>query len=161
MIEGVKKMDKNNEQLASRLSYEIIKEVAPNELDLFDDIKEEYLKNPDAFLEKDPKKKEKMLGFGGGGGEVFFTTTILPLIWGIIAPVGKAGIETLKDEGSKVLAGWIKDKMEKKGGQPSKPSKENLKLMRDYVYHNAISVGVEKEKADIVADSFIGKLAIM
>ena len=43
-------MDKKSEELAARLSYEIIKEVAPDELDLFDDLKEEYLKNPDAFL---------------------------------------------------------------------------------------------------------------
>jgi len=57
MIKCGEKMAKNIEELASFLSYEIVKEVAPEELDLFDDIKEEYLKNPGAFLEKDTKKK--------------------------------------------------------------------------------------------------------
>ena len=55
-------MEKNSNELISRLSYEIVREIAPDELDLFDDIKEEFLKNPDAFLEKDPGKKEEMLG---------------------------------------------------------------------------------------------------
>ena len=151
-------MDKYSEELASRLSYEIIKEVAPYELDLFDDIKEEYHKNPNAFHEKDTKKKEKMLGFGGGVGEALITTMILPLVGGIIAHVGKDGIATLKDEGSKALSGWIKDIMQRKSAQPSK---ESLKLMRDSVYNNALSEGVEKEKADKIADLFIGKLALM
>jgi len=150
-------IDINIEELASSLSYEIVKEVAPEELDLFDDIKEEYLKNPGAFLEKDTKKKEKMLGFGGSA-EIFVTMTILPIILGVATQIGKAGIETLKDEGSKALAGWLKDKIEQKVSQPSK---EKLKLMRDSVYNNALSMGVKKEKAGVIADSFIGKLALM
>ena len=151
-------MDKNSEELASNLSYEIVKEMAPEELDLFDDIKEEFLENPDAFMEKDLEKKEKMLGFGGGVGEVFVTVTILPLIWGIFAQIAKKGIESLTEEGSKAAAEWIKNKREGKKGQPSK---EKLKEIRDYVCQNAYSTGLDKERARILADSFIGKLALM
>lgn len=151
-------MDKNSEELASNLSYEIVKEMAPEELDLFDDIKEEFLENPDAFMEKDLEKKEKMLGFGGGVGEVFVTVTILPLIWGIFAQIAKKGIESLTEEGSKAAAEWIKNKREGKKGQPSK---EKLKGIRDYVCQNAYSTGLDKERARILADSFIGKLALM
>jgi hypothetical protein len=151
-------MDKNSEELASRLSYEIIKEVAPNELDLFDDIKEEYLKNPGAFLEKDPKKKEKMLGFGGAVGEVFVTTTILPLIWGIIAYIGMAGVESLKKEGAKALEGKIKEKI---GGKEVHSSNEKIKELREYIFKNALSMGMDEPKASFYADSIIGKMTIM
>ena len=156
--EVVKKMGNNIEELASSLSYEIVKEVAPEELDLFDDIKEEYLKNPGAFLEKDTKKKDQLLGFGGGGAEVFVTTTILPLVLGVVIHIGKAGIETIKDEGSKAIAEWFKAKL---GGKASHLSKEKLKLMRDSVYDNAIISGVKKEKASIISDAFIGKLVLI
>lgn len=151
-------MDKNREELASRLSYEIIKEMAPDELDLFDDIKEEYLKNPDAFLEKDPKKKEKMLGFGGGVGEVLVTTIIFPLIWGAIAHIGKAGVESLKNEGAKALEEKIKEKI---GEKEVHTSNEKIKELRDYIFKNALSMGADEQKAIFYADSIIGKLVIM
>ena len=151
-------MDKKSEELAARLSYEIIKEVAPDELDLFDDLKEEYLKNPDAFLEKDSKKKEKMLGFGGGVGEVFITTTILPLIWGVVAHIGKAGIESLKNESAKALEEKIKEKIE---GKAVHTSNQKIKELRDYIFKNALSLGMDEKKAGLYADSIIGKMTIM
>lgn len=151
-------MDKESEELASRLSYEVIKEVAPDELDLFEDIKEEYLKNPDAFQEKNPKEKEKMLGFGGGIGGVFVTTTILPLIWGVIAHIGKAGVESLKKEGAKALEKKIEEKV---GGKETHTSNEKIKELRDYVFKNALSQGMDEQKAGFYADSIIGKLTIM
>jgi len=110
------------------------------------------------MLDRIVTKKEKMLGFGGGGAEVFITMTILPLILGVVTHIGKAGVETLKDEGSKALSRLIKDKIERKVSQPSK---DNLKLMRECVYNNALTMGVEKEKAGVIADSFIGNLALM
>lgn len=152
-------MEKNNEELASRLSYEIVKEVAPDELDLYDDIKEEFLKNPDAFLEKNPEKKEKMLSFVGGGyGEIFVTVTVLPLIWSAIKYIGTAGIESLKKEGSKAVAEKIKEKI---GEKEAHPSKEKMKELRRYICQNASSMGVDKEIAGVIADSFIGKLTLM
>ncbi len=152
-------MVKNSEELVSHLSYEIVKEVAPDELDLFDDIKEEFLENPDAFLEKDPEKREKMLGFvGGGAGEIFVTVTVLPLIWSAIKYIGTAGIESLKKEGSKTVAEKIKEKI---GGKEGQPSKEKMNELRRYICQNASSMGVDKEIAGVIADSFIGKLTLM
>ena len=151
-------MDKNSEELASNLSYKIVKEMAPEELDLFDDIKEEFLENPDDFMKKDSGKKEKMLGFGGGVGEVFVTAIIIPLIWGILIPIGQRKIESLAEEGLKAVAEWIKNKREGKKGQPPK---EKLKEIRDYVCQNAYSAGLDKDRARILADSFIGKLTLM
>ncbi len=150
-------MDKNSEELASLLSYEIIKEVAPDELDLFDDIKEEYIKNPDAFQEKDSKKKEKMLGFGGGVGEVLFTMKVLPLIWGVVSYIGMAGIDSLKE----AVAEKVKIKVEKIGGKEEHLSDEKIAEIKDYTIKNAITLGMDEKKASIIADSLIGKLRQM
>jgi len=128
-------MGKNSEELVSRLSYEIVKEVAPDELDLFDDFKEEFLKNPDAFLEKDPQKREEMLGFAVAitAGQ-FFTSVVLPVVSGLIA-------------------NYISKKLEKK------TDSNEIKEFRDYAFNNAISLGMDKEKAGLMADSLIGKLS--
>jgi len=151
-------MEKNSEEMAFHLSYEIVKEMAPEELDLFDDLKDEFLENPDAFMKKDPGKKDKMLGFGGGIGEVFVTATVFPIIWGILAQISKKGIESFTEEGSKALAKWIKIKLE---GKKEQPSKRKMKEIRDYVCQNALAMGMEKKRARIMADSFIGKLTLM
>ena len=126
-------MEKNSEELVSRLSYEIVKEVAPDELDLFDDFKEEFLKNPDAFLEKDPKKREEMLGFVElVGAELFFTLIVLPVVSGLIT-------------------NYLSKKLEKK------PDSNKIKELRDDAFNKATSLGIDKEKAELIADSTIGK----
>lgn len=128
-------MERNSEELVSRLSYEIVKEVAPDELDLFDDFKEEFLKNPDAFLEKDPKKREKMLGFAElVGAELFFTSIVLPVVSGLIT-------------------NYLSKKLEKK------PDSNKIKEFRDDAFNKAISLGMDKEKAGLLADSLTGKLS--
>ncbi len=127
-------MEKKSEELVSRLSYEVVKEVAPDELDLFDDIKEEFLKNPDAFSEKDPKKREKMLGFAlPAGTEQFITGAVLPVVWDI-----------------------IKKYVSKKVG--GKLSINEINELRDAAYNIAISQKVDKKKAELIADSLAGKI---
>lgn len=128
-------MEKNSEELVSRLSYEIVKEVAPDELDLFDDFKEEFLKNPDAFLEKDPQKREEMLGFAElVGAELFFTSIVLPVVSGLIT-------------------NYLSKKLEKK------PDINKIKEFRGDAFNKAIALGMDKEKAGILADSLIGKIS--
>lgn len=128
-------MEKNRKELASRLSYEIVRDVAPDELDLFDDFKEEFLKNPDAFLEKDAKKREKMLGFAlPAGTEEFITTVVIPVVWGVIKK-------------------YLGRKEEEKLGN------RKMKELRDDAYSIAISLDMDKEKAELLADSLVGKLA--
>ena len=130
-------MEKNSEELVAHLSYEIVKEVAQDELDLFDDLKEEFLKNPDALLEKDAKKREKMLGFAlPPGTEQFVTAFVLPVVFGIVDRYfGKS-----------------------KKGPTEEPGINQIKKLREDAYNNAISLGMDKEKAELMADSLIGKL---
>jgi hypothetical protein len=147
-------IEKNSEELLSNLSFEIVKKTAPEELDIFDDIKDVFVENPNNFIKENSKNKEKMLGFGGGV-ETFVTVVILKLLWSIIEQIGRKGIESFTEEGSKALAKWIQNKME---GKKSETSIGKLKEIRSYVYLNACSSGLDKEKASILADSLIGKI---
>jgi hypothetical protein len=129
-------MEIENEELVSRLSFEVVKEVAPDELDLFDDIKAEFLKDPNAFAEKDAKKREKMLGFAvGGTAEQFVTGFILP-----------------------VALDAVKKYLSKKLGKSL--DKNEIKKLRDDAYNNAIALGMDEEKATLMADSLAGKLVL-
>ena len=129
-------MEKNSEELVSRLSYEIVKDVAPDELDLFEDVKEEFLKNPDAFLEKDRQKREKLLGFAvPAGAEQFVTGFVLPVV-----------LDAIKKYASKKLGKEL--------------DKNEIKKLRDGAYNTALSLGMDKEKAELMADSLAGKLVL-
>lgn len=134
ITEGDVCMEKDAEELASSLSYEVIKELAPDELDLFEDIKEEFLRNPDGFSEKDPKKRKKMLGFAVPGlVEGFITVIVLPVVLDVV----------------KKIVG-------KKIGE--KTRRNRIRKLRDEAYNAAISLEMDEEKAALMADSLIGKL---
>ena len=133
----------NNEEFVSNLSYEVVKEIAPDEIDLFEDIKEEFLRNPDAFSEKDTKKREKMLGFASptDSGQ-FFTGFVLPIVKDVIWPWAKKKLDAKLDKKDVTL-----DKME-------------IKKLRDEAYNNAVSLGMNKEKAELMSDALAGKLIL-
>lgn len=151
-------MDQNREELVSTLSYKVVQKTAPEELDIFDDIKEEFIENPDDFMEEASEKKENVLGFGGIGG-TFVTVVILRLIWGILVQISKKGIDSFTEEGSKALAKWIIESLFGPKDQTSyRPSIEQLKKIRAFVCRKACIEGLNEEKASIVADSLIGEL---
>jgi len=154
----VKPVDEEKEAFASRLSYEVVQDVAPEELPLFEDIREEFLKNPDAFSEKDPGKREKMLGFGGEALGPLITTVVLPLIWSVVSYIGMAGIGSFKETMAKKVEKKVKETIE--GGE--KPlSREKTGELKEYVMKNAVTLGLNEAQAALIADSVIGKLKEM
>lgn len=100
---------------------------------------------------------EKMLGFiGGGVGEQFITMTVLPLVWSAVKSMGQAGIETLKEEGSRALGEKIGEQI---GGEAAPMMlKEKIGEIWDHAVSAGVSMGLEEEKARVLADSYIGKL---
>ena len=125
------------EELASRISYEVVKELAPKELPLFDDFKEKFAKDPGAFTEKNQKKRERALGFAFPDGTTqILTSFVLPLA-------------------SQTIKGFLAKKAAKT------PGSDELKEMRTQAYNNAIALGVPKEKANLIADSLVGKMVML
>ena len=131
-------MEEKDKKFISHVSHEIVNELAPSELILFNDIEEQFFKNPEALLTKDKKKREKMLGFAlPAGSEQFITVVVLPIVYKII---------------------------EKYFGKKEKVGKldtDKIKRLREEVYDNAIASGIKSEKAGLMADSFVGKMVQM
>jgi len=119
-----------------RISYEIIKDIAPKELPFFDDFKERFVKNPDAFAEKNRKKKEKMLGFAFPD-----PATTTQILTGFVLPI--------------VLA-VIKKYTPKKDGKTL--SDEQAKEVKTEAITTAMGLGVNPDKAEVIADAIVGKL---
>jgi hypothetical protein len=145
-------MEQNREELVSRLSYGIVQEVAPDELDLFDDFRKEFLKNPDAFTGKrEGKEEDHMLGFAMGGAEQFIIPVVLPIVWNVLSYAAKTGFETIvKKVGEKVVV-TLTDK--------DKPlSQEKIKDLRQYAITVARNLNVDDDKATIIANSLIGRM---
>jgi len=151
-------MDEEKQAFVSRLSYEVVKDVAPEELSLFNDINEEFQKNPEAFSEKDPVKREKMLGFVGGPVEPLLTTAILPLVWSVVQYIAMKGIDAFKEAMAKKVEAKVKETVEGRG-KPLPGDKTGD--LRDYVTRNAMILGLDEAKAAMIADSVIGKLKEM
>jgi len=125
------------EELTTRLSCEIVKDLAPRELPFFDNYKQKFLKNPQAFSEKDPKKKEKILGFGVGDlATQVLTSFVLPTVYDAIC---------------KYLAKRKEKKVEKL-------DQDQLTQIRKDAYDNAVAMGLEKGKAGLLADALVGKI---
>lgn len=120
-----------------RISYEIIKDIAPKELPFFDDFKEKFVKNPGAFSEKNPEKRERMLGFALDPASTIqiLTTFVLPIVLAVIKKY-----HPKKDE--KAL------------------SDEQLKEVKTEALTTATGLGVEPGKAEVIADAVVGKLTI-
>jgi hypothetical protein len=125
---------KENKELASKVSFEVVKDIAPRELLLFDDYKEKFMKNPDAFSDKDRKKREKALGFALPDGTAQIVTSF-------VLPVALNAI-------NKYISKKMGDKL----------NKDQLSSMRVEAYNNAISLGMDKDKAELMADALVGKM---
>jgi len=129
--------EENSKELASRISFEIVKDLAPRELPLFDDYKEKFMKNPGAFVEKDSEKREKMLGFGVlDGASQLLTAIVLPISFNA-----------------------IKKYVMKKTGE--KLDNDQLSNLRKEAYDYAITLGMNKAKAKLMADALVGKMVTM
>jgi hypothetical protein len=130
-------LERETKELTSQISLEIVKNVAPEELDLFDDYKEAFFQNPKVFEENEFAKKEKPLGFAFPAGTTeMLTSTILPLVLGAIK-------------------NYVKKKSE------GKFAKDDVRKIRDDTYNALLTNGVSKKKAELIADSLAGKMLLM
>lgn len=158
-------MEKEQEALVSNLSLEVVKNLAPGELDLFDDIKDEFLKNPDAFIAKSRAGKgEKMLAFDGAVAGQFVISAVLPVVWSVISFIAKSGIDSFKNAAAKKVGTIVTDKVQGTGNTVQKDdplSKERIQQIKECAIASARTQGINEQQAEVIADIIIGKLVGM
>jgi len=148
-------------ELASDLSREIARDIAPNELKLFDDFKEKFVKNPEAFVTgKGQKTKDPMLGFAVPGADPFIIPTILSVVWiaidFIIKTGGEAAIKKLGEKLAENTADKIIKTDQSQGKRPL--TNEQIKELKQYAISQAKIEKINEKKFSLIFDAVIGKI---
>ena len=153
-------------QVIVDLSRKVMQDIAPKEKRVFKTISEAYFKNPEKTL-KEEGGQDELLGFGFGEVALILTPFILEIVRGAFK-------DLLQDS----LKNSLKDSLKKIPGANSSRSQQtqdvNLilvslkneltekRLKQVYIFscERAIQLGIDEDKAKLMAESIVNHLKI-
>jgi hypothetical protein len=149
------------------ISLDTVKELAPEETLIFKAQSEYYFKDPKKALSI-KKDQDEMLGFGFSSELVILTPIILEITKQALIIAGEIVKDIAKDEAKGFLSQKIRTFVKKFSNDTLKENKvslsnlkpETLQQIRESVFQKALQLSIPEEKADLLVDSIIGKLAI-
>ena len=152
-----------DQKFIKEISKSIIKEIAPEELDLFDELASDYFKNPTTHLFKEDK--EDPLSFGINETVIAITTVTLAAAKATLDYLTEASMGTIKEAGALVIKGKIKklfDLAKDNKSQNDIPplSKEQMRMIHKIVVKQAKEFGVSPNKANQIAKAISGTLSM-
>jgi hypothetical protein len=149
-------------KLIQEISKGIISDIAPEEMDLFDELVMEYFQNPTP-PDTSTSSKEDPLGFGveeiliaATPAAAAMADTILNFIMSDLIKVAKE--ETAETVRGKIKTFFKKDKQEKEEVVPL--TREQLEQIKKLARRQAIKFGMNAEKAEKMANALIGLLVL-
>lgn len=160
--------DQVENQLIAELSRKIVIEIAPEERRAFNAISEAYFKDPQKTLKGDGGG-DALLGFGIGE----ITLLLTPIILEVIKEVLKDLLKDTITQKSPTLLEKLRIFVERlfgvnslqstppQSGQLLSPlSQEQLSQARQRACESAIQLGVDGNKASLIADSVVASLQL-
>ena len=149
-------------KLIRELSKEIVIEIAPEEMDLFDELVEEYFEDPSPPKPSSPQRDDP-LGFGIEESLVAATPAAAAVVSVVINYLLSEFLKVAESERTEQVKRRIKDlfgskKREKVAADPL--TKEQLEEIRKLARKQAIVSGMKPEKADQMANALIGSLVL-
>jgi hypothetical protein len=157
--------------LTAELSREVLAELAPHELPLFQPISQAYF--------ADPRRagagsgKDEMLGFGVAGAEALVTPALLAIVSQVVAFLFEQVKESASKEGSALAIEWVRWVMGRArppavasalaataAGVPAGLTTAQIARVREMVIKRAAELKVAPAKAELLADAVAGKLAV-
>ena len=150
-------------ELIQEISMNIVSEVAPEELELFDELMQEYFSNPNPPAQQ-RSESDDTLGFGLSEFVVAATPAAAAMASAVLSYLVTEVIKAGKDEG----AGLIKKKIKalfNRGGQEEKAgppplTKEQLEQVNLLAGKQALAFGMEANLSEQMANALIGSLAL-
>ncbi|MCG8346466.1 MAG: hypothetical protein MI924_01635 [Chloroflexales bacterium] len=163
-------------QLIAELSRRVVADVAPEERRAFQAISEAYFKNPEKTLKGDGGD-DQLLGWGVAEISLLLTPIILEVVKEVLKDLLTDSLkDSLKKNSATLfekLHMFIKRLFGSKSSQSDQPpptqlslnegrplSQEQLKQARHRARESAIQLGVDPDKATLIADSVIVSLQI-
>jgi hypothetical protein len=150
-------------ELVAELARLALEEAAPEELVLFPETAEEYFQDPQAVL--DPGRRDEALGFD------LDIAMLTPYVLAVATPVIRFLISTVAEavgeEAKPLLIGMVRRLFRQSGpaseaaGEASAPlSAKQARQVREVAYQRAKGLGLEDDRAVLLADSVVGGLLV-
>ena len=138
----------------------VVRDIAPDELAVFDETAEEYLTDP--MLPGDPHGRDETLGFGVDLALV--TPYALAVAGWVVQFLGSVATDIAKDSTKPVAQGLVRLMITRAGGdsperQPVVLTREQLTVVRDSSYVQACALGLTPERAELLADAVVGSVS--
>ena len=151
------------------ISKSIVVQVAPEELDLFDELVEEYLQDP-APPDVSSSPPDDPLGFGLAETLVAITPAAMATVNIVLNHLMTESVKAAQEESSEVIKKKIKALFNPKkiGGEPVSKvetdlpplSKEQMEHVRKLARKQAIAFGIAPARASKMVDALVGSLAL-
>jgi len=153
----------NENELVDALARDIITQIAPEELLLYQSISEEYFNNPQKLLDE-PSKKDEMLGFGVGEAAALLTPIVLGVTAAVVKYIGDEIRKSVQEESSTLIGEWVKKffKIFRSSEDKEIPAltSSQLEQVRDVAYRQARQLKLSEQRAELLADAVVGSLAV-
>ncbi len=143
---------------------EILARTAPQEMPLFRATSEAYFADPEKAL-ANRKPKDEMLGFGIEAAALLLTPVVIDVtrrvVLFLIAQFGDA----VKEESGAAVDGFVHDLFHRGEGDGEAKedvpdlTPEQLDEVREIAYSRALELDVPEDRAGLLADAVVGRLA--
>ena len=144
-------------QLVGEISKEIVAQMAPEEMEMFDELLQEHFQNP-----KPSTTGDEPLGFGGDL-MVAMTPVVAIAVEAVVKFLLEEVIKAAKQESATLIVQKVKTifnpSKEKTGALP-KLTPEQLQKVKDLVRKEALRGGMKPKKAEDVALMITARLAL-
>ena len=148
--------------LASELAALSLEDAAPEELALFPEISEEYFRDPDGVI--GARSRDEAVGFGLDIAMLtpYFLAVATPVVQLLASVVQESAREEVKAPVATAIRRLLRrDGNATAGGDAQAAlSREQARQVRQTAYDQARTLGMDEERAGLLADSLVGRLLV-
>lgn len=158
-------LNREEQNLLSDISRELIADIAPQELPLFRATSVAYFADPERVL-KVRASSDAMLGFGVDPAILSWTPIVLTVTSAIIDFLREEIKASAKEETSGLVGAWVKQLFKKfrppddGGGAVPPLTPEQLAQVREQALKKARQLKLPAGQAGMLADAIVGSLAV-
>lgn len=163
-------MTGQEERWVSELARDVVARAAPEELPMFTAMRETYFRDPEKALAQQGSE-EQALGFGMAAAAQLLTPLVLKVVSEVVRFVAEQFTQQMKEEGKSTLRPrfkrffrWLKGVFGLAETEaplsPPRLTQAQLQQVYDLALQKALQAALSKEKARLLADSLVGRLAL-
>jgi hypothetical protein len=157
MTQGSHPADDEQRSLVQDLAAELVEQLDPDELAVFDDAAEDYFRDPEAVL--NPRRRDEAVG--SGVELALLTPVVLAVAGQVVEYLSGVVVEALGDSVRPRLLRFVRRMLGLGGEDAAEPpslDSAQVEHVRDVALARARDVGLDEERARLLAESVVGGL---